>query len=323
MAYQISVQGNFFIVYDDVARIEVIHYPRSQTNFYFNDIDSTFEFLGLGANVRKFAANGLSKFDFADLRDKRTGLAWVSTDELNEFLNLNLGGTNNPVQVLKTTGWASYVDDEYTIGSPFSVSADTDTLLPNNAATVIDSQKPIDVETFYTEGKLFFTSLTGTFEIGEEITGATSGATALVQYQNTNYLYLRTISGTFTDTETITGITSGATASVDGTISDSFITGREGDNLDCMLYFKAVPSASSQYVQMWVDIGGSIGELYRQSYSFPKGAGTARGILYSLPSAYTLNTWEANGGKIYVNSDASLDIYDINFNFDRSHKANS
>lgn len=29
----------------------------------------------------------------------------------------------------------------------------------------------------------------------------------------------------------------------------------------------------------------------------------------------------ANGGTVHVNSDASLDIHTINFNFDRTHRA--
>ena len=150
------------------------------------------------------------------------------------------------------TGWASYVDTQYTIGSPFTLTANTDTVLPNNAGTVIDSQKPSDITSFY------------------------NGTT---------------------------------------------ITGRNGDNLDIMIYFRAVPSAVNQWIEIWIDIGGTVGELYRQTFDFPRGSGVERGILYALPSAYTLNTWEANGGTVYVRSNASVDIYSINFNFDRSHKA--
>lgn len=47
------------------------------------------------------------------------------------------------------TGWANYQDTQYTSGAPFSVLANTDTILPNNAGSVIDSQKPADVATFY------------------------------------------------------------------------------------------------------------------------------------------------------------------------------
>jgi len=151
-----------------------------------------------------------------------------------------------------TSGWASYNDTQYTSGAPFTLSADTDTALPNNKGTTLETQKPSDVTTFY-----------------------------------------------------------------DGTV----ITGRNGDNLDLQIYFKATPSSQNQWIEIWVDIGGSVGELYRQTFSFPRGTGVERGIMYSLASAYTLGTWEANGGTVYVRSNASATIHSIVYNFDRSHKA--
>ena len=152
-----------------------------------------------------------------------------------------------------STGWASYIDTVYVdAGTAFTVPANTDTPLPNNAANVIDSQKPADITTFY-----------------------------------------------------------------DGSV----ITGRNGDALDLMLYFKAVPSAANQWLEVWVDIGGAVGELYRQTFVFPKGAGVERGIVYGLPSAYTLGTWEANGATVHIRSNAAADVYKINYNFDRTHKA--
>jgi len=152
-----------------------------------------------------------------------------------------------------SSGWASYVDTQYTVGSPFSLSAATDTNLPNNAGTKIETQKPTDIASFYTAGK---------------------------------------------------------------------ITGRNGDGLSMQIFFFAVPSAPNQYMDIWIDIGSPVGQLYRQSFSFPRGAGIARGIMYALPSAYTLNTWELNGGTVRVVSDASCSIYGVTYNFSRTHKAN-
>lgn len=164
------------------------------------------------------------------------------------------GKLNQSIDLLnRQTGWASYIDTQYPlIGSAFSISANTDTSLPNNAGAIIDTQKPSDIGSFY-----------------------------------------------------------------DGTV----ISGRNGDNLDFMLYFKAEPSAVNQWIDIWIDIGGTVGELYRQSFSFPRGSGVERGILYALPSAYTLGTWQANGGTVRVRTDAQLSVYDISYNFDRSHKA--
>ena len=151
------------------------------------------------------------------------------------------------------SGWATYKDTVHVdAGTAFTIPANTDTNFPNNAGSVIDSQKPSDIATFY-----------------------------------------------------------------NGTV----ITGRNGDNLDMMFYFKAVPSAVNQWFEIWVDIGGTVGELYRQDFVFPRGSGIERGIMYSLPSAYTLGTWETNGATVKCRSDAALDVYQINYNFDRSHKA--
>lgn len=162
--------------------------------------------------------------------------------------------TLDPSGVTVSTGWGSYADTQYTTESPFILDASVDTVLPNNAGSVIDSQKPSDIDTFYDS-------------------------------------------------------------------VNQKITGRTGDNLDILLYFKATPSASNQWLDIWIDIGGSIGELYRQTFSFPKGADSERGIVYSLPSPYTLDTWEENGGSVFVTSNAPLSIHSIVYNFDRSHKA--
>lgn len=169
-------------------------------------------------------------------------------------IELDVANNASDIQaVYRRTGWGSYVDGVHiSAGTAFTALAGVDTALPNNKATVNESQKPSHVTTFY-----------------------------------------------------------------DGTV----ITGRNGDNLDIMIYFKAIPTNVSQSIDIWIDIGGAVGELYRQTYSFPKGSGVERGIMYPLPSAYTLGTWEANGGTIYINSSHDVDIFDINYNFDLSHKA--
>lgn len=48
-----------------------------------------------------------------------------------------------------STGWAEYRDTTYVTGSPFSLLASTITNLPNNAGSIIQDQKPVDVTTFY------------------------------------------------------------------------------------------------------------------------------------------------------------------------------
>jgi hypothetical protein len=150
------------------------------------------------------------------------------------------------------TGWAQYSDTQYTSGSPLAISADTDTVLPNNAGAVIESQKPTDITSFYADGK---------------------------------------------------------------------ITGRNGDGLLITVNAKLLPtSASTSLAEIWFDIGGSVGEIYRRPISFPKGNGIVRPFSFTV-AAYTLGTWEANGATPYIRANGTLSIYDIDYILTRSHKA--
>lgn len=159
------------------------------------------------------------------------------------------GNFNNAEQA---TGWAQYADGQYTVGSPLSVAGNTDTVLPNNAAGVIDSQKPSDIATFYNGTK---------------------------------------------------------------------ITGRNGDGIALTVDLNAVPTAgATTYIEIWVDIGGGVGELYKRIISFPKGTGIVRPINFSV-NAYTLNTWETNGATVYVRANGNVDLYDIRYVITRTHKA--
>ncbi|MEM5565090.1 hypothetical protein WNY78_08235 [Psychroserpens sp. AS72] len=47
------------------------------------------------------------------------------------------------------TGWADYIDGTYTSVSPLLLIANTKVILPNDANTIRDSQKPVDIASFY------------------------------------------------------------------------------------------------------------------------------------------------------------------------------
>tara|TARA_R100001369_G_scaffold91677_1_gene133668 strand:+ start:6012 stop:6719 length:708 start_codon:yes stop_codon:yes gene_type:complete len=141
------------------------------------------------------------------------------------------------------TGWADYIDGTYTSANPFIVNS-TKVTLPNDAATIRDSQKPIDVTEFY----------------------------------NT---------------------------------TNSTITGRDGDAINIVIEFKARPNTSSvTRLTLAIDIGGTIGEIYKRDFVLAKGNNVEHYYLSSF-NAFTLNTWEANGGAVKISSTASADIYDI------------
>lgn len=218
------------------------------------------------------------------------------------------------------SGHASYTDTAYTDVSPFVLAANTDTILPINGVTVYDSEKPNDIVSFYFSGGLDLSSQVGTFTTGESILGGTSSAVALIKQQDTNTIeYLGNI-GNFTNGETITGATSGATATISA-LRSGYITGRNNDDLCMTLYFKAEPSAVDQWLDIWLDLGSPIGERYRETKNFPKGAGVERGVVYDLSSLFNRATWETNGAKIYVRSNATVNIYDISINLKRTYKA--
>lgn len=152
------------------------------------------------------------------------------------------------------TGWADYVDGVYTSASPFSLTAFNKVTLPNNASVVRDSQKPVDITTFYDS-------------------------------------------------------------------STSTITGRNGDGINLMIEFKSKPTTGAiTKLTVAIDIGGTVGEIYVRDFILSKGNGVEHYYLSSF-NAYTLDTWEVNGGTVKILSDASADIYDIRYVITRTHKA--
>ncbi|TNJ42166.1 hypothetical protein KFZ70_15375 [Tamlana fucoidanivorans] len=152
------------------------------------------------------------------------------------------------------TGWADYTDGTYTSASPFSLTAGNKVTLPNNAVTIRDTQKPIDVTSFYD-------------------------------------------------------------------IMTSTITGRNGDGINVMIEFKIKPIVNqTTKITVAIDIGGSIGELYKRDFITSKGLNVEHYYVSSF-NAYTLDTWEANGGTVKIVSDYAAEIYDIRYVITRTHKA--
>lgn len=99
------------------------------------------------------------------------------------------------------------------------------------------------------------------------------------------------------------------------------IPGREGDVLMITVEMQVVPTnANTTYLEWWVDIGGAIGELYRRPFTFPKGNGVLRGISFTQ-MAYTLDTWEANGGTMYIRANNTANVYDMRVFISRIYAA--
>lgn len=91
-------------------------------------------------------------------------LLGATTAELTTFvyvdaLMINQAGRKNAIvpyygkpiasPVITGTGWAQYIDTTATIGSPLTIAEGVTATFTNNANTVIDSQKPVGVTTFF------------------------------------------------------------------------------------------------------------------------------------------------------------------------------
>ena len=191
----------------------------------------------------------------------QTGFTIRSSSEIHTLLADNSSGAISPQDLrdayasLDTTGWGQWQDTQYPCsGTPFALSADTDTVLPNNGGSSITAYLPDDVATFY-----------------------------------------------------------------DGSV----ITGRDGDGVLITVDMSATPTnVATTYIEVWFDIGGSVGQLYRRIISFPKGNGVVRPINFTV-SGYTLDTWEANGATVYVRANGTADLCDVRYVITRTHRGSS
>lgn len=105
------------------------------------------------------------------------------------------------------------------------------------------------------------------------------------------------------------------------------ITGRNGDGLLFTFEFKAKPTnVNTTEIQIWIDITGGTGtpanltRLYDRLETFDKGVGVEKNVTYAI-GAYTLGTWEANGGVVNVRANGACEIYDVRYVLTRTHKA--
>lgn len=99
------------------------------------------------------------------------------------------------------------------------------------------------------------------------------------------------------------------------------ITGREGDGIAVGIELTFTPddaTASNLYVA--IDIGGAVGEIYPKDFPITGGASVAHKISYNI-TAFTLDTWEANGGTVKVEADGPGVVSTVRYVIHRIHKA--
>ena len=96
------------------------------------------------------------------------------------------------------------------------------------------------------------------------------------------------------------------------------IVGYLDTSIHIVISFKIVPAPGMQWIDIWLDAGGSSTELYRQTLTLPKG-NVEQDMLYTIPVASMGADWDANNAEVKVYGQSTADIYDIKFGFGMSH----
>lgn len=151
---------------------------------------------------------------------------------------------------------------------------------------------------------LGYGGLVGTFAIGETITGGTSGATAVITFDDGSNLNLDSVTGTFVAAETITGGTSGATANVGGLalyigvtadMQVSLINTGTG-NVGAWTGTQALPNARASFVAFAAGTNGSPFDNYLASFLFYEGGGSDESTVAKLDGSGGVTQWFPLGG---------------------------
>lgn len=83
-----------------------------------------------------------------------------------------------------------------------------------------------------------------------------------------------------------------------------------GDVINVRLSFKCVFGTNQNEVEIELDIGGAQGTIWENSRRLNRGSGQVNRITENI-FVYTLSTFLANGGTIYLTFDSDADVYDI------------
>lgn len=99
------------------------------------------------------------------------------------------------------------------------------------------------------------------------------------------------------------------------------ITGRSGDGILVTAEFTFTPSnGDTTELTVSIDIGGAVGKIFHETFAILNGGLVPHKISYRGP-AYTLDTWEANGGVLKVIANGAGTISGARYVVHRLHKA--
>lgn len=155
----------------------------------------------------------------------------------------------------RATGWAAYLDSQYTSASPLILTGGQRILIPNNAASKNESQLPEDLGTFYNP-------------------------------------------------------------------ANGKITGSSGSDLIITLRCKMVPKeldTVTALVELDTGIDGSPNVIDAVNVPITWGVDIEQRLSVNF-SAYCLNIFQTNGGRLFITPNELLHLYDITLLVKRTHK---
>jgi len=98
------------------------------------------------------------------------------------------------------------------------------------------------------------------------------------------------------------------------------IAGKENEARVITISFKLRPThGSTVYGEVWFNVGGASPERFRQLFSIPKGSGVEHSFVITV-ATHADATWEANGADVYIRTNNTAEVYDIQYDVVRAHK---
>ena len=109
-------------------------------------------------------------------------------------------------------------------------------------------------------------------------------------------------------------------ADLDTYYDGTHIVGRSGDGMLIKVSLTFTPSdETASDLTLWLDIGGVFTRIFEESHEIAYGAGEPHRIILDM-IAYNRDTWEANRGRIWVESDGDGLISEVAYQIHRIHK---
>ena len=96
------------------------------------------------------------------------------------------------------------------------------------------------------------------------------------------------------------------------------LTDKAGNSYLYKFRYSAEPQGNNLYCEIFLNIGGSVGQLPFRLLTFPKGVGVEQ-IGSFTNVEYTLNTWYDNGAVIQVQCNGNVELWDIEFTIQKNH----